>query len=52
MRKAPGDPTSLRTCMEGALDEVEEHAAIAVEVCEHLNEINPDIGKLDCFLSS
>ncbi|KHN93740.1 UDP-glucuronosyl/UDP-glucosyltransferase [Metarhizium album ARSEF 1941] len=52
MRKPPGDPTSLRTCMEGALDEVEKHAAMAVEVCDYLNELDPDMVCVDALSST
>ena len=46
MRNRPGDPVSFQTCIEAALSSPERHAAIAVKVRDHLDELNPSMGEL------
>lgn len=43
MRRAPGDPSSLETCIEAALGDVEEHAAVALDVKDKINLLDPDM---------
>lgn len=43
MRRVPGDPVSLETCIEAALGPADEHAATALRVRDHINEVDPDM---------
>ncbi|KAH8690244.1 putative glycosyltransferase [Talaromyces proteolyticus] len=43
MRRVPGDPVSLETCIEAALGAAEEHAETAIRVRDHLNALDPDM---------
>ncbi|KAL4887697.1 hypothetical protein BJY04DRAFT_212725 [Aspergillus karnatakaensis] len=49
MRRAPGDPVSLETCLESALGPAEEHAATAVRVRDHLDALDPDMICVDAL---
>ncbi|KAL4872505.1 hypothetical protein BDV12DRAFT_193224 [Aspergillus spectabilis] len=52
MRRAPGDPVSLETCIEAALGQAEEHAATAIMVRDHLNGLDPDMICVDALTPS
>lgn len=43
MRRVPGDPVSLEACIEAALGPADEHAATALSVREHINQVDPDM---------
>ncbi|KAL3471480.1 hypothetical protein BJX99DRAFT_263231 [Aspergillus californicus] len=43
MRRVPGDPVSLETCIEAALGPAEEHATTALWVRDHIDSLNPDM---------
>lgn len=46
MRRVPGDPVSLQTCIECALGPAEEHASTAIKVRKHLDALEPDMSEL------
>ncbi|KAL4964344.1 glycosyltransferase [Aspergillus stella-maris] len=52
MRNRPGDPISFQTCIEAALSSPERHAAIAVKVRDHLDELNPSMICVDALSPS
>ncbi|RDW93016.1 glycosyltransferase [Aspergillus mulundensis] len=52
MRRVPGDPVSLQTCIECALGPAEEHAATAIRVRDHLNALDPDMICVDALSPS
>ncbi|KAL6233917.1 hypothetical protein BDW75DRAFT_251720 [Aspergillus navahoensis] len=52
MRRVPGDPVSLRTCIECALGPAEEHASTAIKVRNHLDALDPDMICVDALSPS
>ncbi|KAL4773323.1 hypothetical protein BDW60DRAFT_221792 [Aspergillus nidulans var. acristatus] len=52
MRRVPGDPVSLQTCIECALGPAEEHASTAIKVRKHLDALEPDMICVDALSPS